>query len=202
MAEVLFCPFCRESFEGERECPEHELALVPFFDLPGERRALGDDERVAWHSPALGRGPVAAAALAKLIAFATMPLSRVEGPTAMGGTMLRLASESTPKLWLVPAAALAILAILLRRRTPVGLRGVRVLVPLLALVAPATVLWSWSGISEAMALLSERSGQRLTPRLALGAYVVLAASLPCLVFGLRLGTQRRGRARWNPSDGS
>ena len=33
---LLFCPFCRECFEGEAQCPEHELALVRFEDLPRE----------------------------------------------------------------------------------------------------------------------------------------------------------------------
>ena len=46
---VLFCPFCRESFEGETHCPEHELALVPFDRLEGATNSSTqprDDERL------------------------------------------------------------------------------------------------------------------------------------------------------------
>lgn len=189
--QVLFCPFCKESFEGEQQCPEHELELVPIFELPVERRQLDDNARIPWFSPALGRGPVAAAALATLLAFGALPLSRVEGPVSMGGTMLRLALESTPRLWLVPAAALAVLMILLRRRSPLGMRGVRLLVPLLACVPPAVVYWSWRGVVAAVALLAQRSGQALEPQLGTGAWLVFVAALPGVVFGLRLGTPAR-----------
>ena len=36
-APILFCPFCRESFEGEAVCPEHDLELVPIDRLPRSR---------------------------------------------------------------------------------------------------------------------------------------------------------------------
>ena len=191
MGDVLFCPFCRESFEGEQTCPEHELPLVPFFDLPKQAAPVDEHARVAWYSPALGRGPVAAAAFGTLAAFLFLPLAGVDGPTQMGGTMLRLAREGTPKLWLVPSAAAAMLLILARRRSRVGLRGLRVLIPLLACVPPLVVFWSWLGVEAAVVLMAARTGQDLAPRLGSGASLVLIAALPALVFGLRLGGKRR-----------
>ena len=32
-APILFCPFCRDGFEGVEECPEHELTLLPIDRL-------------------------------------------------------------------------------------------------------------------------------------------------------------------------
>jgi hypothetical protein len=100
-----------------------------------------------------------------------------------------LALQSTPRLWLIPAASLATLLILLRRRTLAGLRGVRLLLPLLATVPPAMVLWSWSGIADAIALMAERMGSPLTPHLASGAYTILAAAVGGIVFGARVGAR-------------
>ncbi|MDH5671403.1 MAG: hypothetical protein OEZ06_04590 [Myxococcales bacterium] len=191
MDQVLFCPFCRESFEDQSHCPEHELELVPLLALPKRRREFGDDEPLSLLSPALGRGALALGAVATLLAFVALPLARVDGPVAMGGTMLRLALSSTPKLWLVPAAASACLSTLHRRRTPRGMRGARLALLVLSVIPPAVVVWTYRGVVEAVALLSVTTLQPLTPSLALGAFAVIGAALPACYGALRLGVVRR-----------
>src|ERR1700741_1529616 len=105
--QVLFCPFCREAFEGDQRCPEHELDLVTWAELPRAVPQLTDDYALPWPSLRLGRGWVAGGAAVALFAFVALPLAGVDGALRMGGTMLMLAVASTPKLWLVPAAAWA-----------------------------------------------------------------------------------------------
>ena len=69
---ILFCPFCRECYEGERVCPVHELDLVEFQDLP---RQAHETDLPAWDEPVLpwdirfGRGALALGALLLLVAF-------------------------------------------------------------------------------------------------------------------------------------
>ncbi|MEM7139230.1 MAG: hypothetical protein AAF500_21845 [Myxococcota bacterium] len=66
---ILFCPYCRESFEGIDECPEHRLWLVEIDQLPPEdgRAPSGVSFFV---DPRFGRGPVLAGAALVLFGFA------------------------------------------------------------------------------------------------------------------------------------
>jgi hypothetical protein len=191
MEDVLFCPFCGEAFEGETRCPAHELLLVPWGDLPRSERALPDDEKLPWSSPRLGRGYVAFGAGLALLAFAALPLARVEGALSMGGSMSMLALGGTPKLWLVPAAACAQLAILYRRRTPVSMRSARLAVALVACVPVFACVWTWVGAGAAVSLLAERIGQELHMRPGLGAYAIALAVAAMLVGAVRLGASPR-----------
>lgn len=188
MDQVLFCPFCGEAFEGETTCPEHELTLVPWQALP---RAAGEgppaDEPLPWSSPRSGRGLVAFGAGLALLAFLVLPLARVEGDLKMGGTMLQLALGGTPRLWLVPAAAWAQLAILYRRRTPSAMRGARLAVALVALVPVLACVWTWVGAHEAVALLARGTQQQLYLRVDSGAYAMAFAVIAMLAGALRLG---------------
>src|ERR1700712_3306397 len=83
--QVLFCPFCRESFEAAPDaslCPEHELPLVSFdqlavnseqtdsedaddaAELDGHSPGLSPEDRpLAAYDPGLGRGVVGLGAL-------------------------------------------------------------------------------------------------------------------------------------------
>lgn len=194
MDHVLFCPFCGEAFEGETRCPAHELELVPWRELPGPVREPPPDEPLPWFSPRLGRGFVASGAGLALLAFAVLPLARVEGDLQMGGSMLALALGGTPRLWLVPAAAWAQLAILYRRRTPSAMRGARLAVALVALVPVLAGVWTWVGAHAAVELLAEGTRQQLHLRPASGAYVLALAVAAMLVGAFRLGESRR-RAR-------
>src|SRR4051812_41261443 len=63
-APILFCPFCRECFEGESRCPEHDLGLVPFDQLARTAEDLAadiprEDEDVSVFDGRFGRGIVA-----------------------------------------------------------------------------------------------------------------------------------------------
>jgi hypothetical protein len=191
MDQVLFCPFCGEAFEGATSCPEHELALVPWRELPQPAHEPPADEPLSWFSPRLGRGLVALGAGVLLMAFAALPLARVEGALQMGGTMLALAIGGTPRLWLVPAAAWAELAILYRRRTPSAMRGARLAVALVALVPAVACFWAWLGARAAVALLADGTQQELHLRPASGAYAVAFAVALLLAGAVRLGRASR-----------
>jgi hypothetical protein len=184
---VLFCPFCGDGFEGQTLCPDHELALVPWQELPRAKQSDPPELDLARHSLRLGRGWLALASLAMLFGFAALPLGRVSGAASMGGTMLQLALHGAHKLWLVPAASLTLIALLYRRRSPRAMRAARLAALFTVLVAPLAVLWAWSNTLAAVALLAERTGQPLLPTLASGGYTVLLATIPALIGALRLG---------------
>jgi hypothetical protein len=188
---VLFCPFCGDGFEGQTQCPDHELPLVPWQQLPRAKRSDPPELDLAWRSPRLGRGWLALSSLALLFAFALLPLGRVSGAANMGGSMLQLALHGAHKLWLVPAASLTLIALLYRRRSPRAMRAARLAALFTVMVAPLTVLWAWSSTLAAVALLAERSGQELVPALASGGYTVLLATIPGLIGALRLGGTAR-----------
>src|SRR5436190_1914040 len=98
---VLFCPFCRESFEGQAHCPTHDLALVPFRELGPELDPARDQERLPLATPAFGRGLVLAGALLSLLAL-FLPLARFSGQLEVTNTMLELArGRDGARLWLV-----------------------------------------------------------------------------------------------------
>jgi hypothetical protein len=187
--QVLFCPFCREAFEGDQRCPEHELDLVTWTELPRAVPQLTDDYALPWPSPRLGRGWVAGGAALLLVAFIALPLAGVEGALRMGGTVLMLAIASTPKLWLVPAAAWAQLAILYRRRTPAGMRGARLAVALVSCVPLLAAAMTWFDASAAIELIEQRRQVQLHLRPAAGSYVLAAAALTMLWGAFRLGTR-------------
>jgi hypothetical protein len=184
---VLFCPFCGDGFEGVTHCPDHELPLVPWQQLPRAKRSDPPDVDLAWFSPRLGRGWLATSAVLGSIAFACMPLGHAQGSAKMGGTMLQLALHGAHKLWLVPAAAITLLLMLYRRRSPQALRAARLAALFTALIAPIAVLWTWSGVREAVTALAQRNGETLVPALASGGYLVLLATLPALWGAFRLG---------------
>lgn len=189
--ELRFCPFCREGFEQD-VCPDHDLALVPWLALPRVREALDPWSSLAWHSPRLGRGWLALGAGLTLVAFVVGSLASVETDPPLDGRMLSLALRSAPKLWLVPAAALGQVSILLRRRTPVSMHRARLAVAFLAMLPLAVSAWTWHGIGDALALLGARSGQVLVARPAFGAYVLVVATLCALVGAARLGSRDPG----------
>ena len=100
--EILFCPYCRDGFEGVEECPEHELTLVPIDRLPRDRAAV-PSEVSFFADPRLGRGPVLVGAALVLIG-ALAPFVRARGLEA---SALEVAIDGAHNLWLTPAAALA-----------------------------------------------------------------------------------------------
>ena len=126
---ILFCPFCRECFEGEARCPDHDLALVPFARLPEARRELADDEPLLPLDPRFGRGFVFLGAALMLAGFLG-PLARTYyGDQEAWDTGYRLAATRAMNLWMVPMVAAALVAILHRRATLAQLRSVRLASP-------------------------------------------------------------------------
>jgi hypothetical protein len=194
--QVLFCPFCRESFEDLESCPEHELRLVPLALLPADEHAdeseqdeltvdrelaerlpaLPEDRELALFAPQHGRALVAVGALLNALALA-LPLVRLEGAPML--TTFELA-RARPSLWTLALVSFTSLYALARRRSLRQLRGLRVLVPLLALVSPATLL----------AVLRPLAGRS---ELGMAVYVVAAAALLLGYGGARLGAPASAR---------
>jgi hypothetical protein len=187
--QVLFCPFCRESFEGSRTCPDHDLVLVPFDKLPRQHEPDDDDPPVTDDSALehfelrFGRGPVALGALLNALA---MGLEFVRFPDGTGLSTLLLAS-SLPGLWGLALVSFTLLFVLRRGTTLRKLRALRVLVPALAGVGPALLIWELVRIRQGALLWAQhvRSSQAL-PGSAF--YVVGVASLLIGYGGVRLGT--------------
>lgn len=125
-ADIRFCPFCREGFEGLAECPEHELTLLPLDRLP-----RGPAREVAFFGdPRLGRGaPLFGVALVLTGFFAPF----IRTPT-IDASALEVAIDGAHNLWLTPGAALGLSWILWKRRTRRQMRSARMAAAGLALV--------------------------------------------------------------------
>lgn len=189
--QVLFCPFCRESFEGTRVCPDHDLALVPFHKLPpdpisAERAELDDDTPLDGLDPRFGRAYVAAGATLNMAALGA-EFVRFPGGRAL--TTLALAA-SMPALWTVALVSVTLLFLLRRARTLRMLRALRVLVPALALVGPLTLIWELARIRSGAALwVAQVRSVEATPGTAL--YITLLAGALIGYGGARLGVVAR-----------
>lgn len=194
--QVLFCPFCRESFEEVRACPEHDLPLVTFAELgpdpldPQNQPEVIDTTELATWDLRFGRGYVAASALLVALAFL---LEFVQGVGTSGLTTRELA-VTLPSLWTLPLVTFTLLFILRRRRTPRALRSVRVLVPLVALIAPATAAWAIYQLERGAAVWA--TGGRVIG-MSLGPAVYVLALAACLGVwgGVRLGALPRSLSR-------
>jgi hypothetical protein len=190
--QVLFCPFCRESFEGARVCPDHDLALVPLHKLPPDASAAEATEETEDDTPLelvdarFGRGYVAAGAVLNATA---MGAEFVRFPGGRALTTLTLAS-SMPALWTLLLVSFTLLFVLRRARTPRALRALRVLVPALACVGPLTLIWELLRIRGGTALwVAQVRSSQASPGSAL--YIALAASLLIIFGGVRLGVLKR-----------
>jgi hypothetical protein len=189
--QVLFCPFCRESFEGTRVCPDHDLGLVPFDRLPPDSAAVepaevSDDTRLETSDLRFGRGYVA---LGALLNGAALGAEFVRFPDGRALTALALAS-SLPALWTLALVSFTLLFVLRRARTLRALRALRVLVPTLAGIGPVTLIWELVRIRSGAALwVSQVRSSQATPGAAL--YLVLAAAVLIVYGGVRLGVAKR-----------
>ena len=188
---ILFCPFCRECFEGETVCPDHELALVPLEKLPPRpedaRAAPKDDEKLAPFDLRYGRAVVAGGALLAIVSFFLPFLTRAGDGHLITFSAAQLATTVAPNLWTIPFAAVVLLAILARRRTLGQMRGARLVVFLMGLFpavsAGYTVLRS---LRMAQELIRER-GAQLEVTVDYGLFVTVAASLVIAAGAFRLG---------------
>ena len=134
---ILFCPFCRDGFEGRTECPEHELTLVAIDRLP--RRPERPLERVSFvGDPRLGRGTVLFGATLVVLGF-VVPFVSARGVIA---SALEVAIDGAGNLWLTPGAAVAMLWILWRRRSRQAMRAARAAVFGLALGGACPLIYT------------------------------------------------------------
>jgi hypothetical protein len=136
-ASILFCPFCREGFEDTRECPEHELTLVPLDRLP-RRRTPASNEAAFFIDPRLGRGPVLLGAALVIAGFLAPGVSA----PGVDASALEVAIDGAYNLWLTPGAALVILFMLSVRRSRRALREARMAVLGLALAAALPLVYT------------------------------------------------------------
>jgi hypothetical protein len=122
-SRILFCPFCRDGFEGRAECPEHDLRLVPIDRLPrAPKRAL--DRATFFGDPRLGRGAVLLGAALVLPGF-VVPFVSARG---LAASALEVAIDGAGNLWLTPVAAIALLWILWQRRSRYTMQAARLAV--------------------------------------------------------------------------
>ncbi|HVZ31866.1 MAG TPA: hypothetical protein VG963_05540, partial [Polyangiaceae bacterium] len=87
-----------------------------------------------------------------------------------------------PSLWTLGLVSFTALYVLARRRTPQALRGLRVLMPLLALISPVTLLWALGRLGWSVELGS-------------APYAVALGSGLMLVGGFKLGVSGTPAAR-------
>jgi hypothetical protein len=187
--QVLFCPFCRESFEGRTTCPEHDLVLVGFEKLgpdpfdPENMPEVIDETPLGLVEPTFGRGFVAAGAFLNALALGC---NFIRGSAASPGVTTRELASTLPSLWTLGLVSFTLLFILQRRRTPRALRSVRVLVPVLAFISPLTALWALHRVNDGVLVWA--TGQRaVNPVPGLALYVIALATAFTLYGGLRLG---------------
>ena len=182
---VLFCPFCREPFEGLSQCPTHDLELVPFRQLPADQEEQ-DDAALPVASPRMGRGLLVVGAALTLLAF-FLPLASLSGQLSASSSLYALARTRERLLWLVPMSGFAQLVVLRRRRTPRELRGSRVFVLMCALLPSVSVLYSVLGVRAAAALLTARMQTAVDMHVGAGSWLTWLAALPMLLAGAHLG---------------
>lgn len=187
--QVLFCPFCRECFEGESLCPHHELKLVPFEQLQTKThpRFYGSTEPLPWWEWRLGRGWVWTAALAMFVSF-FQPLFAL----SLGDAFVQESSfdivmrGEADLLWALPAVALLLAYLTWRRNTPDAMARARFAMALIVLF-PGPIV-AYAGI------VAQRVNELQTPNGALEfSYAVVTlgiAFLLGLIGAFRFGYQR------------
>ncbi len=172
--DVLFCPYCREAFEGLADCPEHDLALVPFASLSSS--VASPDARVGLFDPRHGRGFVFAAALLVLLGFMA-PFVEWEAHRA---SAFEAALDVATNLWFVPGVAFVQIWILGVRRTRADARSARLALAFIPVVGVASVAYSWWHMQRS----ATAQGYEIT--LLWGGWLMLLALFLAIVAGLRI----------------
>jgi hypothetical protein len=183
---LLFCPFCRECYEGETHCPEHELELVEFAALPRQahERAVDWDEPVAAWDLRFGRLEIVLGVVAALVGFFVLPMAvgRFDDEP-VSWTALQIATSRAPNLWTVPFVAALFAVFLYRRRTPLQMRGSRLAGIVLSLMPGASLAYSLWNVQRGVA----RSHGAIALDWGAGVWVMAAASVFLLVGSVRFG---------------
>ena len=192
---MLFCPFCREAFDDVTRCPDHDVELVTLRELGQLAAAVSDeDSPLPLGSPRCGRWQIALGALATLVAF-LCPFGELQSEISVQNSLLSLARGRALRLWIIPAAALALLLMLYRRRTPRQLRGARLGALFVSCLPALAVAYTWYGAHEAALALASKTASPATFHLGFGSLLVFASALLLAWGSARLGLQRRPRVR-------
>ena len=199
---ILFCPFCRECFEGPFEggsvagggprCPEHDLALVAFDALPRNAEDIAsetprDDQEMSTFDGRFGRGIVVAGALTFVISFALTFVDIGFAGDMHGFSGFEAASGRAPNLWTVPFVGVLLIAILSRRRSLAKMRSARLSVMLLGLAPLFAIGYSYFRVLEgAAAGFSRAAEMNVSP--GVGVWVTAIGTALVVYGSRRLGT--------------
>lgn len=181
MAKTRICPFCRESFEGETRCPDHDLELVPHESLEG-------DEGAPPPAPARGRVGLMLAAIVACVAF-FLPFFEDEEGLRPPVSALGVALAGGESLWVAFLAPVVILGALFSIHDAKVLGRVRVALFFATVIGLASVLVALRRGVE----LAAGGGSTLTP--GAGAYVLVAALTAMGILSLGLGRALRFSTR-------
>lgn len=189
-APLLFCPFCRECFEGELRCPEHELLLVPWEELPRseEPEELGLEDAVSPVDPRFGRGELAAGVVLLMISVLTPLFTVSEGGDSHSFTLLEAATGRAPNLWTIPFVAALVLSVMLRRRTIGQMLGARLAMLILATGPFLSLFYTLWKVYGGAAQLGEALHRDVQVSLGWGVGLVIAGGILLVVGSIRLGT--------------
>jgi hypothetical protein len=148
MAALLACPFCRQLYPaGEAtDCPDCGVALVEMHRLPPSldaraeemaelERVAPDDRVLPWRDFGRGRGVLLATAALGLVAFC-LPWIHMSRPEDIAISGVDLARGRAGWLWGGAVGWFLTIPLVLTRRTPNRMRGVRII---LATFAAMTV---------------------------------------------------------------
>jgi hypothetical protein len=188
---ILFCPFCRECFEGLTHCPDHDLALVSFEALPKtkeETSPLGEHDVLPATDLRFGRGVAALGAITVLVGF-LLPLGYLVGTEIIEITPYWIAAARRPSMWGVPIVALFVLVILVQRRTIARMRGARIVIVLLSiaiLISEAIAVW---GLYVAAAH-QPFGTEPMHVQLASGTFVIAAGGILVALGGVLFGKRK------------
>jgi hypothetical protein len=192
---ILFCPFCRESFEGLSRCPSHDVELVTLRELAELAAATVHDEAaLALWSPRRGRALLAAGAALTLLGFFA-PLARLSGDLQASSSLWTLAHGRALRLWIVPTAAFAIAMMLYRRRTGIEMRGARVAALFVSLLPSAVVAYTLRGANSAALLMADQLQADVHLQIGLGSWLVFAAGGLLIAGSVRFGVKPKVRVR-------
>lgn len=190
------CPFCRAPAPGEGRCPAHDLPLVFPDELPASVTADGSEEARAGasadaaplpiHDLSGGRGLLLLSALlllfGPLLPFADLGVERVVIRSGV-----EVAGSHAPGLWAVPAVGVWLMLVFQRRRSFRALRRARLAVPLLGLLAGASLGHAFWHLRRLAGALADRFGVEVASTPLVGVWVMGAGVLLTLVVPAFLG---------------
>lgn len=190
--DLLFCPFCRDCFEGTARCPDHDLLLVPWDELPRgpDEPDVLDTDALAPVDPRFGRAELYAGALLLLAGFVA-PLFTVTSADVMSEprtfSALAAAADQAPNLWTLPFVGVVMLSLALRRRTPRAMRGTRLAALVLTLAVPASLAYTLHQVRAGAAQMTAERGYAFAAHLEWGVALPLLATLVLAIGSLRFG---------------